>query len=329
MPADVRAGERNNPIDYTLRPVFFKPVPTPGRDPHALDCFRQAGRVISKARAVGVARIQPGATIREVTEAVEAEIYRLGAIPAFPAQSSRNAIAAHYCSHPADDTKYQIGDVVKLDIGAAVDGYVCDTAVTVDLGDGERGRSLVAAAQAGLNAAIAVAGPGVPVSRIGEAIGRTIRSFGVNPVANLTGHGVGRWKVHTAPQIPNVADRGSNAVLEVGTVCAIEPFATDGLGHVEERGRAEVFMMNTKKPKLTKDVDAGVLAAIEAWNGLPIARRYFREFDAQKVENTLFGLVKQGCLVKYPPLCEDPGTMVAQFEHTLLITKDGVEVLTN
>lgn len=308
--------------------MFGKPTPTPARDPHALACFREAGKIIAKARAVGAAMVKPGVTIREVTEAVEAEIYKLGAIPAFPAQSSRNSTAAHYCSHPTDQLQYEAGDVIKLDIGAAFDGYVCDTAISIDLGDGERGKTLVAAAKAALDSAIAIAGPGVSVSKIGEAIGRTIKSFGVNPVANLTGHGVGRWKVHTAPQIPNVAERGANAILEVGTVCAIEPFATDGLGYVEERGRAEVFMATSKKVKLTKDMDADVLADIEKWNGLPIARRYFKKFEPQRVEETLFGMIKQGCLVKYPPLCEDPGTMVAQFEHTLLITKDGVEVLT-
>ena len=272
--------------------------------------------------------VKPGATIREVTEAVEAEVRRLGAIPAFPAQSSRNHIAAHYCAHPTDETRYEAGDVVKLDIGAAVDGYVCDTAITIDLGDGERGKALCAAAKAGLDAAIATAGPDVSVSDIGAAIGRAIRSYGVNPVTNLTGHGVGRWKVHTAPQIPNVGDRSSGARLQPGTVCAIEPFATDGAGVVEERGRAEVFMATSKKVKPAKGIDPDVLAAIESWNGLPIARRYFRELDAQRVEDTLLGLLKQGALVRYPPLCEAPGTMVAQFEHTLLITRDGVEVLT-
>ncbi|MBL8693966.1 MAG: type II methionyl aminopeptidase [Planctomycetes bacterium] len=307
---------------------FAKPVPTPARDPHALECFRKAGKIIAKARALGTEMIRPGTTIREVTEAVEAEVYRLGGIPAFPAQSSRNQIAAHYCAHPTDENRYEKGDLVKLDIGAAFDGYVCDTAVTVDLTGDARGAALCDAARAGLDAAIAAAGPGVSVSDIGAAIGRTIRSFGVNPVANLTGHGVGRWKVHTAPQIPNVADRGSSSQLAVGTVCAIEPFSTDGAGYVEERGRAEVFMASSKKVKITKGVDEAVLAAIEKWNGLPIARRYFREFPQIKVEETLLALLKQGCLVPYPPLCEAPGTLVAQFEHTLLITQDGVEILT-
>jgi len=309
--------------------VFTKPAPTPARDPRALACFREAGRVIARARAVGVALVKPGATIREVTEAVEAEIAKDGAIPAFPAQSSRNHIAAHYCAHPTDDTRYEKGDLVKLDIGAAVDGWVCDTAVTVDLGDGDRGRTLCAAAKAGLDAAIAAVGPGVAVSRLGEAIGRTIRSFGVNPVANLTGHGVGRWKVHTAPQIPNVAERSTGTELRPGTVCAIEPFATDGAGYVEERGRPEVFMATGKKVKPARGIDAEVLAAIEKWNGLPIARRYFRRFPTPAVEETLLAMLKQGALVRYPPLCEAPGAMVAQFEHTVLVTDTGVEVLTS
>lgn len=308
--------------------MLLKSTPTPARDPYALQCFREAGRILARARSIGAPLIRPGTTIREVTEAVEAEIRRLGALPAFPAQSSRNHIAAHYCASPNDALCYEAGDVVKLDIGAAVDGYVCDTAISVNLGDGARGDTLIAAAKAALDAAIAKAGPGMSVNEIGAAIGRTIRSFGVNPVANLTGHGVGRWKVHTAPQIPNVAERGSGARLEVGTVCAIEPFATDGAGHVEEHGRPEVFMRTSKRPKPSKEIDPAVLTAIESWNGLPIARRYFREFDPRKVEETLLGLSKQGCLVRYPPLCEAPGTMVAQFEHTLLISADGVEVLT-
>lgn len=308
--------------------MIFKPTPTPARDPAAARAFREAGRIIAKAREVGASMIEPGRTIREVTEAVEREVARLGGVPAFPAQSSRNHIAAHYCAHPTDETRYEKGDVVKLDIGAAFDGYVCDTAITIDLGDGARGRALVDAAKAGLDAAIGAAGPGISVGKLGEAIGRAIRSFGVNPVANLTGHGVGRWKVHTAPQIPNVPDRGSNAKLEVGTVVAIEPFATDGLGHVEERGRPEVFMATSKKARPSKGIDPEVLAAIESWNGLPIARRYFRDFDPERVEETLLGLTKQGCLALYPPLCEAVGTMVAQFEHTILVTEDGVEVLT-
>ncbi len=310
-------------------PLFAKPAPTPARDPHALASFREAGRIIARARAVGARMVRPGATIREVTEAVEDEVRRLGAIPAFPAQSSRNHVAAHYCAHPTDELRYEEGDLVKLDIGAAVDGYVCDTAITIDLGDGERGRTLVAAAKAALDAAIATAGPGVAPSKIGEAIARAIRSFGVNPVSNLTGHGVGRWKVHTAPQIPNVPERSSGSILQTGTVCAIEPFATDGAGYVEERGRAEVFMRSAKKAKSGKGIDPEVLASIESWNGLPIARRYFREFETKRVEETLLALTKQGCLARYPPLCEQPGTMVAQFEHTLLITADGVEVLTH
>jgi len=71
-----------------------------------------------------------------------------------------------------------------------------------------------------------------------------------------------------------------------------------------------------------------VLKAIEAWRGLPIARRYFRELDKDAVEDTLSKLTKQGSLMRYPPLVEEEGVMVAQTEHSLYLGPEGVEILT-
>jgi len=71
-----------------------------------------------------------------------------------------------------------------------------------------------------------------------------------------------------------------------------------------------------------------VLKSIESWRGLPIARRYFRQFDPALVDDTLAKLARQGSLVRYPPLVEDEGTMIAQYEHSLYLSADGVEILT-
>ncbi len=76
-----------------------------------------------------------GASLREVCQAVDDEIVRLGGQPAFPTQSSRNEIAAHYCPSPEDETRYADGDLAKLDVGVHLDGYVVDTATTVNVGD--------------------------------------------------------------------------------------------------------------------------------------------------------------------------------------------------
>jgi methionyl aminopeptidase len=295
-------------------------------DPQALEGFREAARIARDCREWARANIRPGVMVRTILETVEAMIRERGGAPGFPAQSSRNSIAAHYCSAPEDTLAYEVGDCVKVDIGVHVDGYVADTAATVDLSDDGRWTPLIRASADALAAAIAAVGDGVPVGRVGAAIERTIVDAGFQPVRNLTGHGLGRWKVHTPPQIPNYGEAGGGK-LASGMVFAIEPFACTGRGYIRERGKAEVFMM-VRPPKKAKGLDKDVLRELESWRGLPVARRYFRAFDPAVVEDTLRELARQGSLVRYPPLVEDDGVMVAQTEHSLYLGPQGVEVLT-
>jgi len=295
-------------------------------DAYAIECSRKAGRIASECREWAKQNIQPGVTIRSVLETIEDQIRAKGAQPGFPAQSSRNYVAAHYCSSPEDEQAYAEGDCVKVDIGVHVDGYIADTAATVDLSSDKRWTPLVDASRRALDAAIATVKDGVQVSDIGAAIERTILAAGFQPVRNLTGHGLARWKVHTAPQIPNYAERGAGT-LRAGMIFAIEPFASTGRGYIREAGKAEVFMM-VRPPAKAKALDRDVLKAIEAWRGLPIARRYFRHLDRDAVEDAFTKLARQGSLVRYPPLIEDEGVMVAQYEHSIYLTEDSVEILT-
>jgi methionyl aminopeptidase len=295
-------------------------------DRQALDCFRKAGRIASECREWARENIRPGVPIRRVLETVESMIRARGAEPGFPAQSSRNFVAAHYCSSPEDEQTYEEGDCVKVDIGVHVDGYIADTAASVDLSRDRKWTPLVDAAKSALAAAIGTVRDGVPVSEVGGAIERTILAAGYQPVRNLTGHGLGRWKVHTPPQIPNYAERGAGTLKE-GMVFAIEPFASTGRGWIREAGKAEVFML-VRPPAKAKVLDRDVLRAVESWRGLPIARRYFNHLDREAVEDTLAKLARQGSLVRYPPLCEEETAMVAQAEHSMYLGPEGVEVLT-
>ncbi|MCB9909842.1 MAG: type II methionyl aminopeptidase [Planctomycetes bacterium] len=295
-------------------------------DHTALECHRKAGRIAAQCREWARANIQPGVTIRHILETVESMIRQEGAEPGFPAQSSRNHVAAHYCSAPGDEQAYEEGDCVKVDIGVHVDGYIADTACTVDLSEDRRWTPLVKASEDALAAAIANVEPGRPVGEIGAAIERTIMAAGFQPVRNLTGHGLARWKVHTAPQIPNYGERGGGRI-QPGCVIAIEPFASTGRGMIHEAGRAEVFMM-VGPPRKAKGLDKDVLRAIQDWRGLPIARRYFRDLDPEALEDTISKLTKQGSLMRYPPLVEKEGVMVAQTEHSMYVSADGVEILT-
>ena len=302
----------------------------PALDPTALEQFRRAGVIARQARELAVSRIVPGAKLASVMAEVEAFIVAEGGGMAFPAQTSRNHIAAHYCPRPGDPTIYEEEDVVKVDIGVEVDGYVADNAQTVYLGKKEKYRNMVQASADGLAAAIAVAGPGVEINTLSTAIEAAITARGFRPVYNLTGHGVGRWIVHCAPQIPATPDKWGRGKtkLEAGMVIAIEPFATDGKGTVHESGRSEIFALQ-REPRKMKGIDPAVWAVIEGMNGLPFARRTFAGMPADDVENTLGRLKRTGALMEFPPLVDpDPSVRVAQTEHTLIITDEGVEVTT-
>jgi methionyl aminopeptidase len=295
--------------------------------PPDLDKLRQSGRISATAREHGRKLIRPGARIEAIAREVEQVIHDLGGKPAFPAQLSRNNIAAHYCSPPGDPTELQPDDIVKLDLGTQVDGYVTDNAVTVDLRDGD-GSLLVAASRMALDNAISVMGPGAPIAEIGRQIESTIKALGFHPIYNLTGHGVARWTIHCAPSIPNYPD-GKSGHLRPNMTIACEPFACDGKGYIDVQGPAEVFMLRRDlRPK--DSVGAEVERAVAVTEGLPFARRQLLAVlgSDKKVEEAIRTLKKKGLIDEYPPLCEKRGVRVAQTEDTIFIGEHGAEVVT-
>ena len=141
-------------------------------DSQQLDCLRKAGRIVKECREWAVENIRPGVEVRHILETIEEMARDQGGIPAFPAQSSRNNVAAHYCSPPSDPLIYEEGDCVKVDIGVHVDGFIADSAASVDLSEDGRWTPLVKASRDALTAGIATAGDGVHVTEIGAAIER-------------------------------------------------------------------------------------------------------------------------------------------------------------
>jgi methionyl aminopeptidase len=292
-----------------------------------LDKLRRSGRISATALAHGRRLIAPGARLEDIQREVERVIRELGGAPAFPAQMSRNHIAAHYCSPPDDPTTIQPGDIVKLDCGTHVDGYVTDNATTVDLRDGDNSL-LCAASRMALDNAIAVMGPGTSLTEVGRQVETTIQSLGFKPVRNLCGHGVARYTIHCAPSVPNYADAKAPR-LRANMTIACEPFASDGKGFIDVDGKAEVFMLRRSvRPK--DNLSAELQRAMEQTDGLPFARRDLVRWlgSLPKAEDALRTLEKKELVDDYPPLCEKPGVRIAQFEHTIFIHETGAEVMT-
>lgn len=293
-----------------------------------LKTLRRAGAIAREVRELGAKLITPGASLRFVCETVESEIEKRGGKPAFPTQTSINDVAAHDCPTPEDERTYRAGDLAKLDIGVHIDGWVVDTATTVNVGGTGNGRLIEAARQA-LAAAIQACRPGITVKEVSAAIERAIESAGFTPLENLCGHGVGHYIVHAPPAITNTV-RAAEGRLPQRGVIAIEPFATDAHGKTGPRGEAEVFRLlpGAKEELQRLGVGAEFAQSLLSWRGLPIARRYFREFGNETVLETFRKLERANVLHSYPPLVALSGRPVAQAEHSLYLGPEGVIQLT-
>lgn len=281
--------------------------------------YREAGRILKIVRAEAADMIRVGNSLLEVAEFVEKKTIELGGKPAFPCNISRNQEAAHATPKVGDQDVFG-NDMVKLDLGVHVDGYIADSAITVDLSGNS---DIVKASEEALATAIDLMKPGVSTGEIGTAIEEKIRSYGLNPITNLTGHGLSQYEAHDNPPVPNKHVEGG-VILKEGDVLAIEPFATNGTGLVHDGSWAEIYSLIKKKPVRLPAV-RNVLKQVEAYRELPFAKRWL---ESDKLEFSLIQLEKAGILHSYPVLLESSGGLVSQAEHTVIITRDGCEVTT-
>ena len=285
-----------------------------------LENYLAAGNLAATILRESAQEIRVGRSYLELVESVEARVKDGGADLAFPLNVSLNEDAAHDTASTGDERIFGRGDVIKLDLGVQIDGYIADTATTVDLGNNEL---LLEASREALEAAIRIVRPGVTTGAIGAVVEREIVRWGYRPIANLTGHGLDRYVQHRDPPIPNIAINGGS-VLEEGMAYAIEPFATTGSGHVGEKTRVEIYSQIAEKPVRIPSARA-VMEQIRDRQGLPFSRRWFHD---KKMEFALSGLVRSQVLHGYPVLADVPGSLVSQHEHTLVVTADGCIVTT-
>jgi methionyl aminopeptidase len=281
-----------------------------------LENYRRAGRILAEVLAEARPRVEIGASLLDVANFVEEAIRSKGALPAFPCNISLDRNAAHYTPSPDDSSRFA-ENMVKLDVGVHVDGYIADSAITIDLGGHDK---LVEASEAALE----VIEPGIDTAQIGKAIEEAITGYGYKPVYNLTGHGLSRYLAHDEPAVPNRAmDRGT--ILKDGDVIAIEPFATSGSGRISEAPINEIYGFSANRPVRLPAARALLKEIIENYRTLPFARRWLR---GERMEYALMQLLRSGALHRYPVLWEVEGALVSQAEHTVVVLETGCEVTT-
>ncbi|HWG91693.1 MAG TPA: type II methionyl aminopeptidase [Candidatus Thermoplasmatota archaeon] len=296
-------------------------------DPEVRAKYLKAGAIAGAAREYGRTLIKEGASVLEVAEAVEAFVEKEGGKPAFPVNLSFNTDAAHYSPRVNDDLVFKHGDLVKLDVGVHVDGYIGDNAVTVEVGT-DTHRELREAATAALRAAIKVVRDGAAIRDLGAAIEHEIRSRGFQPVANLTGHSVDHYHQHAGLTIPNIAAMGHGS-LKAGQVIAIEPFATTGAGRIKDSGGGHIYHYRNNRPQRTPDAKAALKYIQEHHSELPFSERWLtKAIPASKVAFAMRMLEQTGAVSQYAILREIQNGMVAQAENTVIVTETGCEITT-
>jgi methionyl aminopeptidase len=289
-------------------------------DADVLESYRKAGEILAAVLAEARPKVRVGVPLLEVAEFVEGAIISRGAQPAFPCNISLDRMAAHYTPSPGDESCFG-ENMIKLDVGVHVDGYIADAAITIDLSGHDE---LVEASRSALEAALELVGPGVSTAAIGEAIERTIVGYGYKPVFNLTGHGLSRFVAHDEPAVPNKRmEKG--VILKEGDVIAIEPFATNGSGRISEAPINEIYGLSAARPVRPPQARNLMKEIIERYKTLPFARRWLK---GNRAESSLMQLLRAGVLHRYPVLWEVEGALVSQAEHTAVITSEGCVVTT-
>lgn len=294
-------------------------------DEDELSLWKKAGSISARARDLGASMIEEGVTYNEVATTVEDFIRDQGAEVAFPVNIALNDVAAHYTPRPGDRDKFNYGDLVKIDVGAHVDGRIGDTALTVEVGSNTYGE-LIKAAKRSLESAIEVIRGGISLSTIGSIVERTMNEMGFKPIVNLTGHSIERFNLHAGLSIPNYDDR-SRDYIPPGTIIAVEPFATTGVGEVRSWKRSNIFRYIRPRGNLKEDQKEVLEVLKQEARHLPFSERWLSRY-IENPEKALRGLVRAGSVYSYPILRETSGGMVAQWEHTLNVTERGCRVLT-
>ncbi|PKB78478.1 MAG: type I methionyl aminopeptidase [SAR202 cluster bacterium Io17-Chloro-G9] len=197
------------------------------------EAMRRAGAIVGAVLGILTTSVEPGITTKDLDNIAYREITRRGGKPTF---MGYRGFPASICTSVNEEIVHGIpgnrvlkeGDVVKMDVGATLDGFIGDAAISVPVGQvSEAALKLIETTRLSLQAGIQAAQPGNRIGDIGAAVQEYGESRGYGVVREYVGHGVGRF-LHEDPQIPNYGQAGRGPLLRPGMCIAIEPMLNLG-----------------------------------------------------------------------------------------------------
>ncbi len=281
-----------------------------------IETLKKAGHIASQVVSYAKSIIKPGMPLLEIAEKIEAKIHELGAKPAFPVNLSINETAAH--STPSYNDESLASGLLKVDVGVHISGFIADTAISIDLENSEENKKLIDAASKALNKAVSHFSLSSTLNSIGSTIEKEIKSLGFQPIANLSGHSIEPYNLHSGITIPNI-ENSSTFEISQG-LYAIEPFTTNGLGSVRDGKPSGIYHLE-KAGSVRDSFAREVLEFIaEEYQTLPFCSRWIHKKFGSRGLLALRQIESAGLLHHYPQLIEKGNGKVAQAEHTILLT---------
>jgi methionyl aminopeptidase len=299
-------------------------------DQELISSLIKAGDINKKTQEYAKKFIKPGIELNDIALKIDKFIREHSGNPAWPVNLSLNNEAAHNAYNPEKNHILTDDDVLKVDVGVEVNGYIADSSQTIYFS--KKHEKLSEASKQALFSAkkyLEEHYNDAKICDVGEIIENKIKECGFKPISNLTGHCLGRYSQHEAPSIPNVKNSISIKFKDLDTNFAIEPFASTGSGYVREGPDVLIFRFEQDKAVRNKDAK-NLLEEIKKFNGLPFSEYWIGKDLSPFVKKfALRELLKSEIISAYPVLYDDKGSYVSQWETTFIITKDGLQDIVN
>ncbi len=292
-------------------------------DKEVVEKYINAGKIGNKAFKEAQKILKVGGEVKVIVEKLEDIIKKEGGNFAFPINFSINEVAAHDTARENDNRVLKEGDVVKIDIGVHIDGYIADMAKTFIIGEDIKGfKEMVKANEKALKEVVKSIRVGMEIKEIGEIVENIAEKEGYAVVANLTGHGIKRYDIHSDFSILNIRNNDDRTLKE-GDVIAIEPFFAEGKGkaYVKDGNSTEIFtLVNETKSPLSRFSKILMQEIKKKYNdGLPFASRWLTSLKGFAKKKALDDLMREGILHGYPVLVERNKKVVSQAEATVIV----------
>ncbi len=280
-----------------------------------LEKYKKAGSICIEVKESLKKSIKPGMKILDIAKKGEELIVKKGGKPAFPINISINEIAAHYTPRFNDTREVNAGEIVKVDVGVHINGYIVDSAFTYC----SENNKMIECADHVIEEVAKIIRPGIKVSEIGQFIEEFVEKRGFGLIINLTGHGLDQYVHHGLPTIPN-SRNNINHELKEWDVIAIEPFVTPSRGFVKDTNITEIYSYLQDRPVRLPEARKILEMAKGEYERMPFAKRWLLEkISPIKVSLALRGLESIGALETHSVLREADNKPSAQAEHTIIV----------